>query len=246
MGCAARSRAHLPVESWSTRPETPSSARGLLSSPCLKLMRPPSTIMRYRRAVETIRVAAGGPTNPERDELEEAGGNHCSMFHLPSLLRTRFRLGRERERVPNSKRPESNAGQRSPALKVSARRKYSRPKRGSSEMVMEFASSRAPSSRLKSNRPTSTGRPKLASRCAIRYLRAALVRNARESPKLAANSAMARMKIQRSHFRLCIVRPRIAAKGQWAGLPGRADTLVCPLQYRHRTRGQAALRKGSG
>src|SRR6202049_4633683 len=79
-------------------------------------------------------------------------------------------------------------------------------------MVMEFASSRAPSSRLKSKRPTSTGRPKLASRCAIRYRRAAAVRKARESPMLAANSTMARMKIQRSHFRLRILRSRIVAK----------------------------------
>ena len=79
-------------------------------------------------------------------------------------------------------------------------------------MVMELASRRAPSSRLKSNRPTSTGRPKLASRCEIRYLRAALVRSARESPKLAANSVTAKMKTLRSHFRLRIVRPRIAAE----------------------------------
>src|SRR5882672_11868950 len=159
-----------------------------------------------------LRRAAGGPTKPGRDWLEEAGGSHCSIFRRPRLLRTRFRLGRERERVPNSKRPENNAGQRSPALRVSARRKYSLPKRGSSEMVMEFASSRAPSSRLKSNWPTSTGRPKLASRCAMRNRRAALVRSARERQTLAENSAMARMKIKRSHFRLRIVRPRIAAK----------------------------------
>src|ERR1700719_1865072 len=166
------------------------------------------------------------------------------MFHLPWLSRTRFRLGRDRESVPNSKRPESNAGQRSPALKVSARRKYSWPKRGSSEMVMEFASSRAPSSRLKSNRPTSTGRPKLAARCAIRYRRAALVRSARESPKLAANSVMAKMKILGSHFRLRIVRPRIAPKDRhqekdrvsWLG---RTDILGCPVQSRYSTRGQA-------
>src|ERR1700730_14827799 len=173
--------------------------------------------------------------------MEEAGGSHCSMPHRPWLSRTRFRLGRERDRVPNSKRPESSADQRSPALKVSARRKYSWPKRGSSEMVMEFASSRAPSSRLKSNRPTSTGRPKLASRCEIRYLRAALVRSARESPKLAANNAMAKMKNLRSHFRLRIVRPRIAAKGQRVSLLGRTGTLACPVQNCYRTPGQARV-----
>src|SRR5260370_29962240 len=124
------------------------------------------------------------------------------MFQRPWLLRTRFRLGRERERVPNSKRPESNALQRSPARRVSARRKYSLPKRGSSEIGTEFASRRAPSSRLKSKRRTSTGRPKLASRCAIRNRRGGLGRRGGEGPMRWAKSTKGRREIQMSRFSL--------------------------------------------
>ena len=52
------------------------------------------------------------------------------MFQWPSASRTKFKLGRNKDREPNSKRPESKGSQRSPAVRVSARRKYSLPKCG--------------------------------------------------------------------------------------------------------------------
>src|ERR1700693_6353827 len=99
---------------------------------------------------------------PGRELGGDAGGSQRSRFQWPSASRARFKLGRESETGPNSNRPASNAGQRRPGVSVSERRKYSLRKWGSPETLTKWASMRAPSSKLKSNQETSTGRPKLA------------------------------------------------------------------------------------
>ena len=70
----------------------------------------------------------GGQTLGSR--IRGLGKPRTARFHSPRALRTRFKVGRVSESVPHSRRPRSRLRQRSLKLRDSARRKYSRPKRG--------------------------------------------------------------------------------------------------------------------
>ena len=155
------------------------------------------------RAARTSREGASGPTKPGRAPGCEAGGSQRSMFQWPSASRTKFKLGRDSETEPNSKRPASRADQRSPAVSVSARRKYSLPKCGSSETLTEWASIRAPSSRLKSNQDNIDGTPKARGEMRDQVAaRGAGPQGARKPEARGEEQHAARIRTARSHFRL--------------------------------------------
>src|SRR5712692_7298826 len=123
-------------------------AKGDFSSPRLKLIRPESTSMRVKRSGEG--GGSGGPTGAAAPVGAEGRGSHSARFQSPFEARTRFRLGRLREKVPNSRRPRNRLRQRRRIVSDSARRKYSCPKRGSSPTVTDCASSVGQPHRLNS------------------------------------------------------------------------------------------------
>src|SRR5271163_604263 len=128
-GSASKSMLHWPGPAGSRYPVTPISAKGSFSSPCLKLIRPASTLMRLKRSaveapLEFCDDGFGAPCEAAPD-VAESLGSHSAKFQSPSALRTRLRLGRLREIVPNSKCPRSKLCQRRPIVRESACRKYS-------------------------------------------------------------------------------------------------------------------------
>src|ERR1700719_1091200 len=129
-------------------------------------MRPESTLIRLKRNAFEALPDFGARTGGLPGEAENCG-SHSATFQSPSGLRTRFRLGWLREIAPNSRRPRSRLRQRRLTVSDSARRKYSRPKRGSSLTVTERASSVGRPHKLKLYLRTSTERPKAALRRAV-------------------------------------------------------------------------------
>src|SRR4029077_486583 len=98
-------------------------AKGNFSSPRLKLTRPEFTSMRVNRSGEE--GGSGGPTGAAAPVGAEGRGSHSARFQSPFESRTRFRLGRLKEKAPNSRRPRNRSCQRSRIVSDSARRKYS-------------------------------------------------------------------------------------------------------------------------
>ena len=147
-----------PGEICSTLPETAVNAKGSLSSSVLKLMRPSSNSILSSRF--TGATGEGGPwTGALVAGFTFAGGNHRSRFQRLSEFRTKIKLGLLSDMVPNSKWPLSRPVQRTPALRRSARRKYSWPNAGSSPTVTPLASSCGLGRIRASKLATSTGRP---------------------------------------------------------------------------------------
>ena len=117
---------------------------------------------------------AFGPVDSLADDASWGAGSQLSTFHWPSALRTRFRLGCESSSVPSSSLPANSAFQRKPATTLSARKKYSRPKRGSSLMVTLCAIIPGVGNQRRSKKLTSTVLPNACSIRAVKNLCARL------------------------------------------------------------------------
>ena len=99
-GCASSRNRQRPGETCSTLPETLIKANGRFSSPCLKLIRPSSNSIFSRWCVDSERFGWLGPGEAPVDFVW-AGGSQPSRFHWPAALRTRIKLGRVKDMVPN-------------------------------------------------------------------------------------------------------------------------------------------------